>query len=132
MSIKSAVLGRPPAYDVAAKLHKAGITEVVIDIREDYPPVGELRRRIVRAFVLTDTDAFVSGEDRYRNLLRPSQVTDPKISEAQRCIVLGQALQAEAIFREKGINTLSIDGRPVDEVKREFGIEIGLPSRARR
>jgi len=126
------ILRRHPAYGVAAKLHKAGVTEVVIGLREDYPPVGELRRRVVRAVIITDNDAFVVGEDRYRHLLRPSQVTDPKISEAQRCIVLGQALQAAEIFGRKGIKTLSIDGRPVDEVKREFGIEIGLPSRTRR
>jgi hypothetical protein len=116
------ILRRHPAYGVAAKLHKAGIIEVVIGIREDYPPVGELRRRVVRAFVLTDTDAFVVGEDRYRNLLRPSQLSDPRISEAQRYNVLGQALQAAYIFGKKGINTLSIDGRPVDEIERELGI----------
>jgi hypothetical protein len=122
MSIKSALLGRPPAYDVAAKLRGAGVTAVSISLREDYPPVGELRRRVVRAVIITDTDAFVVGEDRYPTLLRPREVSDSMISGVQRDNVLFQALRAVEILEKKGIQTLLLDRKSVDEIERELGI----------
>lgn len=122
MSIKSALLGRPPAYDIAAKLQRAGIKAIDIRLREDDIPVGDLRRRVIRAVIVTNEDAFTVGEDRSPTLFRPGDVLRSTMRDVQRDNVLCQALQAVEVLEGRGIQTLSLDGKTVLEIERELGI----------
>jgi hypothetical protein len=122
MSIRATLLRRSPVYDVAAKLQRAGIKAVDIRLREDDIPVGDLRRRVIRAVIVTNEDAFTVGEDRYPTLFKPGDVLNSTMRGVQRNNVLRQALQAVTVLERRGIQTLSVDRKSVDEVEQELGI----------
>jgi len=132
MSIKSAFLGPSAIYRSAAKiLLKEGVTTVNIHLDEGERWDHGKAKRVLSAVIVTDKRVLTLGESVYPSALGHAEVMGSMSLGVERDNMLCVGLQAAAVLEGKGITTLLLDGKPVDEIKRELGIECSQPGRRR-
>ncbi len=107
------------------RLERDGIKAVNIDLHEADAEGGVTDRRVLQGVISTDSIYFMAGQIDFPYLWHLDRDTRERQLEAQRNRLLIRMVKAAATLEKKGIS-VSIAGKPADELRKALGIEIGL------